>query len=132
MTIGSITHLSNTFPSSYVWLCSDVWIYSGKVKSVQTHLWTSVSLSPTGCPQQFGAKMNLLAYFEPTAFVTVDIYYLAADIYDLVADIYDLVADIYDLVADIYDLVADIYDPVAACGYILSSGLPSIYVMLKF
>jgi hypothetical protein len=69
--------------------------------------------------------MNLLAYFEPTAFVTVDIYYLAADIYDLVADI-------YDLVADIYDLVADIYDPVAACGYILSSGLPSIYVMLKF
>ena len=62
--------------------------------------------------------MNLLAYFEPTAFVTVDIYYLAADI--------------YDLVADIYDLVADIYDPVAACGYILSSGLRSIYVMLKF
>jgi hypothetical protein len=55
--------------------------------------------------------MNLLAYFEPTAFVAVDIYYLAADI---------------------YDLVADIYDPVAACGYILSSGLPSIYVMLKF
>ena len=48
--------------------------------------------------------MNLLAYFEPTAFVAVDIYYL----------------------------VADIYDPVAACGYILSSGLPSIYVMLKF
>ena len=40
--------------------------------------------------------------------------------------------DIYYLAADIYDLVADIYDPVAACGYILSSGLPSIYVMLKF
>lgn len=33
---------------------------------------------------------------------------------------------------DIYYLAADIYDPVAACGYILSSGLPSIYVMLKF
>ena len=56
--------------------------------------------------------------FRTNCFVTVDIYYLAADI--------------YDLVADIYDLVADIYDPVAACGYILSSGLPSIYVMLKF